>query len=164
MGYAHAGCKSASSLLASSSSEVSGASLNQAEYYYPNNQSARMIWYHDHAHGITRINAYAGIASGYVIFDDYELSLVANNNLPGPLDPRTHYLVFQDKIFKAVTDQWGGPGDLWYPSVYPANIKGVPFPMIFFLAGQRGAHTALRRAGVRAGGIQLADHGCVGRL
>ena len=72
---------------------------NDAEYYYPNNQSARLMWYHDHALGVTRLNAYAGIASGYVIYDDYELGLVAANNLPGPLDPRTVYLVFQDKVF-----------------------------------------------------------------
>ena len=72
---------------------------NEAEYYYPNNQGTRLVWYHDHAFGLTRLNAYAGIASAYVIYDDYELSLVANNNLPGPLDPRTVYLVFQDKIF-----------------------------------------------------------------
>ena len=36
---------------------------NEAEYYYPNNQSARLVWYHDHAIGITRLNAYAGIAA-----------------------------------------------------------------------------------------------------
>ena len=36
----------------------------QAEYYYPNDQSARLMWYHDHAYGITRTNAYAGIATG----------------------------------------------------------------------------------------------------
>ena len=54
-----------------------GAAVNQAEYYYPNNQSARLVWYHDHAWGITRINAYAGIASAYVITDSYEAQLVA---------------------------------------------------------------------------------------
>ena len=43
-----------------------------AEYYYPNNQSARFVWYHDHAFGITRINAYAGIASAYLIRDNFE--------------------------------------------------------------------------------------------
>lgn len=32
-------------------------------YYYPNAQSARLMWYHDHAHDITRINAYAGLAT-----------------------------------------------------------------------------------------------------
>ena len=46
-----------------------GADSGQAEYYYPNNQGARVVWYHDHACGITRINAYAGIASAYVITD-----------------------------------------------------------------------------------------------
>jgi spore coat protein A len=52
-----------------------GAAINQAEYYYPNNQSARFVWYHDHAVGITRVNAYAGIASGYIIRDAFELNL-----------------------------------------------------------------------------------------
>jgi spore coat protein A len=102
---------------------------NEAEYYYPNNQGARLVWYHDHSIGTTRLNAYAGIASGYVIFDDYELALVAGGNLPGPLDPRTVYLVFQDKVF--VSDRierrdptWPGlmphsrPGDLWYAHEY----------------------------------------------
>jgi len=102
---------------------------NEAEYYYPNNQSARLLWYHDHAYGLTRLNAYAGIASAYVIFDDYELDLVAKHYLPGPLDPRTVYLVFQDKIFvskdTATKDpSWqkvmpaSRPGDLWYAHVY----------------------------------------------
>jgi spore coat protein A len=102
---------------------------DEAEYYYPNQQSARLLWYHDHALGITRLNAYAGIASAYVIYDDYELSLVAGGHLPGPIDPRTLYLVFQDKIFVAgnIDKQdptWAAlmpqtrPGDLWYPHVY----------------------------------------------
>jgi spore coat protein A len=72
---------------------------NEAEYYYPNEQGSRLIWYHDHSLGTTRLNAYAGIASAYVIYDDYELGLVAAHHLPGPLDPRTVYMVFQDKIF-----------------------------------------------------------------
>ena len=73
---------------------------DQAEYYYPNDQSARLMWYHDHAIGITRLNAYAGLATAYVMSDDYELSLVGRAHLPGPLDPRTVYLVFQDKIVR----------------------------------------------------------------
>ena len=35
-------------------------------------QSARLVWYHDHAYGITRINAYAGVASALVIRDQFE--------------------------------------------------------------------------------------------
>jgi spore coat protein A, manganese oxidase len=120
-----------------------GVPSNEAEYYYPNNQSARLMWYHDHTFGNTRINAYAGIASAYVIYDDYELSLVANHHLPAPIDPRTEYLVFQDKIFVSesinVTDPtWSSavknsrPGDLWYAHYYdPARWEqaaGTPLP------------------------------------
>jgi spore coat protein A len=112
---------------------------NEAEIYYPNHQSARLMWYHDHSFGITRTNAYGGIASGYVIYDDYELALVANNHLPGPLDPRTVYLVFQDKIFVpkniAATDPtWGNAvpnsrqGDLWYAHVYDTARYGALGP------------------------------------
>ena len=111
----------------------SGAAPNEAEYYYPNRQGSRLVWYHDHVFGITRLNAYAGIASGYVIYDDYELSLVANNSLPGPLDPRTVYLVVQDKIFVSantanVDPTWYNsvpnslPGDLWYAHVYDTDM------------------------------------------
>ena len=103
---------------------------NEAEYYYPNDQSARLVWYHDHSIGVTRLNAYAGMASGYVIYDDYELALAGSpTNVPGPLDPRTVYLVFQDKAFLSATnDPWwlaniagSRPGDLWYPHVYDTD-------------------------------------------
>ena len=43
-----------------------------ATYYYPMDQSARFVWYHDHAMGITRTNAYAGIASALIITDNFE--------------------------------------------------------------------------------------------
>jgi spore coat protein A len=108
---------------------------NEAEYYYPNHQSARLMWYHDHVFGLTRLNAYAGIASAYVVYDDYEVSLAASNNLPGPLDPRTVYLVFQDKTFvgantPAMDPTWGNvmpdsrEGDLWYAHTYDTMMFG----------------------------------------
>ena len=34
------------------------------EYFYPNLESARFMWYHDHAVAQTRLNAYAGLATG----------------------------------------------------------------------------------------------------
>ena len=40
-------------------------------------QSARLVWYHDHAIGITRTNAYSGIASALVITDAFESFLVS---------------------------------------------------------------------------------------
>jgi spore coat protein A len=97
-----------------------------ASYYYPNDQSARLAWYHDHAIGITRLNAYAGIAAAYIITDDFEAALVNSGLLP---DLVGIPLVIQDKSFVAPevhkqdpTWKWGNPGDLWYPHDYEANI------------------------------------------
>ena len=65
-------------------------------YYYPNDQSARLVWYHDHAMGITRLNAYAGLASGYIITDDFEANLVRQGLLPDLIGIP---LIIQDKGF-----------------------------------------------------------------
>jgi spore coat protein A len=72
----------------------------QAEYYYPNDQSARMVWYHDHAHDLTRLNAYAGIASAYIIRDRFEGNL-RNLGLPDFVEHggREIPIIIQDKIF-----------------------------------------------------------------
>jgi spore coat protein A, manganese oxidase len=84
------------------------------DYYYPNQQSARLMWYHDHAMGITRLNAYAGLATGYLVQDAAEARMVQDNMIPSRQIP----LIVQDKVFKTEFDQWGRPGDLWYPSLY----------------------------------------------
>ena len=102
----------------------------QAEYFYPNNQSARLMWYHDHAHDITRLNAYAGVASAYIIRDVFESNL-RSQGLPDFVENggREIPLVIQDKIFVganiATADPtWPGPkgvGSLWYPHLYEKN-------------------------------------------
>jgi spore coat protein A len=99
----------------------------QAEYYYTNNQSARLVWYHDHAHDLTRLNAYAGIASAYIIRDSFEANL-RTLGLPDFVEHggREIPIVIQDKIFVgqnilAVDPTWTGvpdPGSLWYPHTY----------------------------------------------
>ena len=89
-----------------------------ADYYYPNNQTARLVWYHDHSMGITRFNAYAGMAAGYLITDP-ELDALSTGDKPAiPGLAYTIPLIIQDKGFKTAADQWGKAGDLWYPSVY----------------------------------------------
>jgi FtsP/CotA-like multicopper oxidase with cupredoxin domain len=101
-----------------------------ASHYYPVDQSARLLWYHDHAIGITRTNAYSGIASALVLIDDFEIGLVNSGLLP---DLVGIPLIIQDKSFVAQnilqqdpTWQWGMPGDLWYPHVYePAQFGGT---------------------------------------
>ncbi len=111
-------------------------------YYYPNQQSARLLFYHDHAVGITRLNVYAGEAAGYLITDDVEADLITGSNVTGvnpggaPLLPDAGIpLVIQDKTFvdpatiiaQDPTWAWGQTpgtpvlGDLWMPHVYMPN-------------------------------------------
>lgn len=108
----------------------------QGEIYYPNQQSARMMWYHDHAHDITRTNAYAGLATAYILRDDFEAGL-RDRGLPpfiedsvlGGTTVQELPLVFQDKIFVGsniswIDPTWTGlktPGSLWYPHIYERN-------------------------------------------
>jgi len=47
-------------------------------YFYPNEQDAAMLWYHDHALGINRLNVYAGLLGTFFIRDSVEDAL----NLP----------------------------------------------------------------------------------
>ncbi len=111
------------------------AAADEAEYYYPNDQSARLVWYHDHAWGITRINAYAGIATGYIIRDAFEASLVGPSGLPAFIENggREMPIVIQDKIFVGTTTAFTDPtwftaapssnlGDLWYAHVYDPKL------------------------------------------
>jgi spore coat protein A len=100
----------------------------EAEYYYPMAQTARLAWYHDHAFGLTRLNAYAGIASGLLIVDDFEESLINSGILPS-LPGYLRYgipLVIQDKTFWDPASDRHYPagdhaGDLWYPWQYESD-------------------------------------------
>jgi spore coat protein A len=100
---------------------------NQIEIYQPNDQSARFAWYHDHAVGITRLNAYAGVASAFLITDAKEQWLVSHGYLPNtPGYPLGIPLIIQDKTFVDGTDPkyvWGKRGDLFYPYAYEANVR-----------------------------------------
>ncbi len=115
-------------------------------YYYTNQQSSRLLFYHDHAWGITRLNVYVGEAAGYLIRDDAENQLISAGLIPSQEIP----LIIQDKSFVdpatvRVTDptwNWGTgavdsagvrapkAGDLWYPHVYvpaqnPYDLSGA---------------------------------------
>lgn len=83
-------------------------------YYYPNLETARFMWYHDHAMGLTRLNAYSGLATGYVLQDSVELTFMADGVIP-PMSQMIP-LVIQDKVFQS-------NGKLWYPSVYEKNSQ-----------------------------------------
>ncbi|HEX9024244.1 MAG TPA: multicopper oxidase domain-containing protein [Geobacteraceae bacterium] len=91
------------------------------DYYWPNQQSSRLMWFHDHAHNLTRVNAYVGLATGYLLVDDVMTKLINVKVIPDL--SHTIPLIVQDKSFigPGGNTQPGGvgdPGDLWYPSVY----------------------------------------------
>jgi spore coat protein A len=119
------------------SSFINGDGPGSAIYDYPNGQSARFVWYHDHAYGVTRTNAYAGVASAYLITDDAEGVLVKSGILPdlGGAFPLGVPLVIQDKTFwdgedghdpgyDEVPPAGARKGSLWYPHKY----EGPPIP------------------------------------
>ncbi|MEU9241009.1 multicopper oxidase domain-containing protein [Streptomyces sp. NPDC048385] len=121
-------------------------------FYYTNQQSARLMFYHDHSYGITRLNVYAGEAAGYTITDDTEKSLIRGGTIPDAGD--TVPLLVQDRTFvpddaqlkdrkdadgKTIsygqdptwnTKRWGTKGSFWYHHVYmPAQNPGDPSGM-----------------------------------
>jgi FtsP/CotA-like multicopper oxidase with cupredoxin domain len=53
-------------------------------FYYTNEQSARLMFYHDHAYGITRLNVYAGEAAGYLLTDTVEQTLINGGTITPP--------------------------------------------------------------------------------
>ncbi|MBI1377354.1 MAG: hypothetical protein GC157_07725 [Frankiales bacterium] len=110
-------------------------------FFYTNQQSARLLFYHDHAWGITRLNIYAGEVAAYLVTDATEDKLTGSG---GPLEGMGlgQELVIQDKTFVpdattvALDDptwdysRWGGEGNMWLPHVYmpaqaPASSQGV---------------------------------------
>ena len=84
-----------------------------AVYYYPNRQDAAMLWYHDHAMGINRLNIFAGLLGIYFVRDDFEDSLEL---------PRGEYeipLVICDRMFDT-------KGQLYYPVSGKPDAPWIP--------------------------------------
>ncbi|HEX9080362.1 MAG TPA: hypothetical protein VF795_12285, partial [Desulfuromonadaceae bacterium] len=117
-------------------------------YYYTNQQSGRLLFYHDHAYGMTRTDVYAGEVAPYLIVDPVEDAALKSAGVPGTIPNVTasgtadlatadlaHLvpLVIQDKTFVPSAAQlaaqdptwnttlYGGQGNLWFPHVYMPN-------------------------------------------
>jgi spore coat protein A len=96
--------------------------------HYPNRQDATMLWYHDHALGINRLNVFAGLLGAFFVRDEFEDAL----NLP-----RGKYeipLVMYDRVFD-LEGQLNYPvsGDeksAWVPEVFgdAVLVNGKLFP------------------------------------
>lgn len=95
-----------------------GPSFNPGDYIYPNDQQACLLWYHDHAMGITRLNVYAGLAGLYIVRDEVEEGL----NLPA--GDYEIPLVIHDRTLNP-------DGSLFYPVMGMTTIHPV-WSMEFF--------------------------------
>jgi FtsP/CotA-like multicopper oxidase with cupredoxin domain len=117
-------------------------------FFYTNQQSARLMFYHDHTYGLTRLNVYAGEAAGYLVQDPVEQTLVKGGTLgtmtvaPSTIPTEQIPLIIQDKTFVPNLAQlaaedptwdvahWGSAGNLWFPHVYmpnqnPSDLSGA---------------------------------------
>ncbi|KAF9736287.1 hypothetical protein PMIN06_008278 [Paraphaeosphaeria minitans] len=92
------------------------------DYYYPNRQAARTLWYHDHAVHQTAENAYYGMAGFYILHDPEEDKL----NLPAG---------DYDLPLALAAKQYNSDGTLFSPaeeedSLYGdvIHVNGQPWP------------------------------------
>ncbi len=98
--------------------------------FYTNEQSSRLLFFHDHAYGITRLNVYGGEAAPYIITSQAEEDLLTGTNVSGanPAGKQIlpdmggvyHWgvpLVIQDKSFVNDVTTPPGPG-------FPAATSG----------------------------------------
>ena len=111
-------------------------------FYWPNQMSGRLMFYHDHAYGTTGMNVYGGEAAGYLVSDPVEETALSGLTGTGFTNDLNHLipLVIQDKSFvpdaatvTALDPNWltdikdgmtgvaPGMGNLWYPHVYVPN-------------------------------------------
>ena len=98
--------------------------------HYPNQQEAAALFYHDHAMGITRLNAVAGLTGLYLIRDELEDSLRL------PAGPYEIPLVLFDRSFRKDGEIYypvsGNPDTPWVSEYYGSAIlvNGVIFPYL----------------------------------
>lgn len=94
---------------------VRGPRWEQKKYFYGGpewNDTAGMMWYHDHALGITRLNVYAGLAGFFALRDDNDTGS-AGNPAGLPADPYELGYAVQDRMFR-------DNGELFY-SAFPGD-------------------------------------------
>ncbi|HWT77200.1 MAG TPA: laccase, partial [Candidatus Methylomirabilis sp.] len=105
------------------------AGPGELTFYWSNGQSARLLFYHDHAYGITRLNVYAGEAAGYLITDPTEQGLIASQILPGIGVP----LVIQDRTFINDPNTWAATSNnlyaAWGSSYTPMPLTDTTDPL-----------------------------------
>src|SRR3954469_221045 len=93
------------------------------DYYYPNYQDARTLWYHDHGIHHTANNAYMGLAAQYRIIDeavDRKLNL-PTGQYDQPLVVRDGMFAKSGELIYSDNSESGVYGDV-------VLVNGVPWP------------------------------------
>jgi spore coat protein A len=101
-----------------------------ATCYYPNEQEATSLFYHDHAMGITRLNAVAGLMGLYFIRDEVEDSLhLPSGEYEIPLVIFDRSFHPDGEIYYPVS---GKPGMPWVSEYYGSAVmvNGRIFPYL----------------------------------
>ena len=94
------------------------------DYYYPNYQDARTLWYHDHGIHHTANNAYMGLAAQYHLLDedvDRKLQLPHNNKYDHALTIRDAMFAKNGQLIYDDNSESGVYGDV-------ILVNGVPWP------------------------------------
>ena len=84
---------------------------------YPNDQNATMLWYHDHADQITRLNVYAGLVGLYIVRDALDTGLEPNG-LGVPGGAYEIPLVLADRLFDGSGELFYSPDPTWIPEFF----------------------------------------------
>lgn len=106
---------------------VSGKS---AVFHYPNRQDAAMLWYHDHALGINRLNVFAGLLGIFLVRDELEDSLkLPRGQYEIPLAIYDRTVDRNGKLVYPVSDN---PKSPWVPEFSGDSIviNGKIFPYL----------------------------------
>ncbi len=103
---------------------------DRATTHYPNQQDATALFYHDHAMGITRLNAVAGLMGLYLLRDEHEDSLqLPAGDFEIPLVLFDRSFLPDGDIFYPVS---GHPDMPWVSEYYGGGIlvNGKLFPFL----------------------------------
>lgn len=98
--------------------------------HYPNRQDATMLWYHDHAMGINRLNIFAGLMGAYIVRDSVEDSLhLPKGKYEIPLVICDRMFDTESQLYYPVSDK---PESPWIPEFFgDANlINGKLLPYL----------------------------------
>lgn len=88
-----------------------GAYVGQSQFsVYGNAQPGTMLWYHDHAMAITRLNVFAGLAGLYIIRDPREKELGLPIHGTGDHERHELPLVIQDRALTCSGEHGTQPG------------------------------------------------------